>query len=125
MIKRILIVDDNPDILFIVTMYLGQLGPNYQVETCTSGPEALAAGQIRPFDLVISDYELPDFNGLELARALSGRQPGLKLILMSGGGLGPESSKAAEWGVSAFIAKPFTVEKMLAAVRGALENETR
>jgi len=122
MIKRILIVDDDPNILFLLTQYLAQLGPDYQVEACSSGSEALALSRVRLFDLVISDYNMAGLNVLQLAQTLRERQPELKFILMSGHDEALLIQKVAELGLSGFIAKPFTMASFYAAVRSALES---
>lgn len=122
MIKRILVVDDNPDILLVLTEYLTMVGPDYQLEVCHSGAEALTLGQIRPFDLVISDYIMGNLDGMQLASKLKERQPGLKFILMSGGDEVSMSQKVAEAGLSSFIKKPFTMATVRETVRTVLNS---
>ena len=121
MITRILIVDDDPDILLLLTRSLTLVGPDYQLEVCQSGTEALTLGQIRPFDLVISDYSMDDLNGLQLASKLKERQPELKVILMSGNGYAGLAQKTAEAGLNGFISKPFKLAKVFETVRAVLE----
>ena len=121
MIRRILIVDDDPDILLLLTRSLTLVGPDYQLEVCQSGTEALTLGQIRPFDLVISDYSMNDLNGLQLASKLKERQPELKVILMSGNGYAGLAQKTAEAGLNGFISKPFKLAKVFETVRAVLE----
>ncbi|MCB0166178.1 MAG: response regulator [Anaerolineae bacterium] len=122
MIKRILIVDDNPDILLVLTKYLALIGPDFQFEVSESGTEALTLGQIRPFDLVISDYVMGDLDGLQLASKLRQRQPGLKFILMSGGDEGSLAQKAAEAGLNSFIKKPFTLATVQETIRTVMNS---
>ena len=121
MIRRILIVDDDPDILLLLTRSLTLVGPDYQLEVCQSGTEALTLGQIRPFDLVISDYSMNDLNGLQLASKLKERLPGLKVILMSGNEYAGLAQKTAEAGLNGFISKPFKLAKVFETVRAVLE----
>ena len=121
MIKRILIVDDNPDILLVLTQYLSLLGPDYQLEVCHSGIEALALERIRSFDLVISDYIMHQLDGLQLAYQLKEQQPDLKFILMSGDNKVMFTQKATEVKLSGFIHKPFTLAMVHETVRAVLE----
>ena len=121
MIRRILIVDHDPDILLLLTRSVTLVGPDYQLEVCQSGTEALTLGQIRPFDLVISDYSMDDLNGLQLASKLKERQPELKVILMSGNGYAGLAQKTAEAGLNGFISKPFKLAKVFETVRAVLE----
>ncbi|HMR66978.1 MAG TPA: response regulator [Anaerolineae bacterium] len=113
MSKRILVVDDDSTILFVLTRYLTQLGPEFQVTSCGSGAEALALDMARPYDLVISDCNIPGLTGLDLAQALITRRPDVKLILMSGG-------FEPDFPLDGFLAKPFTPDEARAAVRAAL-----
>ncbi|MCB9079782.1 MAG: response regulator [Anaerolineaceae bacterium] len=122
MIKRILLVDDNPAILSLLIRYLSQLQPNYQLEICHSGVEALSLDQIRPFDLVISDYIMDHLDGLQLARHLKQRQPDVKFILMSGDDKTVMAQKATEAGLSGFISKPFTLETIQEAMNTVWEG---
>ncbi|KQQ32343.1 hypothetical protein ASF61_14930 [Duganella sp. Leaf126] len=82
--KRILIVDDNPEILLVTTEFLAAQG--YTVEVASSGEQALellAAG--RPIDLLFTDIVMPDgMNGIDLARAVARRYPHIKLLAASG-----------------------------------------
>ena len=122
MIKRILLVDDNPAILSLLIRYLSQLQPNYQLEICHSGVEALSLDQIHPFDLVISDYIMDHLDGLQLARHLKQRQPDVKFILMSGDDKTVMAQKATEAGLSGFISKPFTLETIQEAMNTVWEG---
>ncbi|MCB0210550.1 MAG: response regulator [Anaerolineae bacterium] len=122
MIKRILLVDDNPDILSLLTRYLAHLRPDCQLEVCHSGVEVLSLDQIRPFDLVISDYIMNHLDGLQLARTLKERQPDVKFILMSGNDRVTMAQKAIEAGLSGFISKPFTLKTVEEAVSTVLEG---
>lgn len=121
MIKRILIVDDNPDILLLLTQYLALMGSDYQLEACHSGAEALSLGQTRPFDLVISDYAIGNMNGVQLASKLKEQQPELKFILMSGGDGDELAQRAAKAGLSNSISKPFRLSTVYEIVRTVLE----
>lgn len=117
MIKRILIVDDDPDVLFLLTRCLAELGPEFQLTSCSSGPEALALSQAKSFDLVISDYVMPELDGLQLASTLRERQPGLKFILVTGQGQQVLAHKAPGLHLDGLICKPFTLDRVWQMVR--------
>ena len=123
MIKRVLVVDDNPDILLVLTQYLSLLGPDYQLEVCHSGMEALTLDRLHPFDLVIADYGMQQLDGLQLAYQLKKRQPNLKFILMSGDTNVVFTEEAAKAGLNGFISKPFTLTTIHETVRNTLERE--
>jgi DNA-binding response OmpR family regulator len=122
--KRILIVDDEPSLAFLLAENLVDLGPDYEIETCCSGAEALALNQADPFDLVITDWMMPGINGLQLMRVLTQKQPETKLILMTAYGNEAIAIKAQDLGVTSYISKPFRMEEMLATVQAVLERKS-
>ncbi|MDH4130274.1 MAG: response regulator [Gemmatimonadota bacterium] len=72
-----------------------------------------------PIDLLLTELRLPGHSGIELAKSLRERFPGLPVVFVSGDGLGPHLSgeiEAPAW----FVAKPFLPAELIAAVHGAL-----
>lgn len=121
--KRILIVDNEPSLTFFLAENLTELGPEYEIETCHSGVEAITLTSTGPFDLVITDFWMPVINGLQLSRFLNQRYPQIKIILITAYGNEALMSQARELDVTYYITKPFELEEMLTAVRTALEDE--
>jgi len=122
--KRILIVDDEPNLAFLLAENLVDLGPNYEIEVCNSSADALVLNQKKPFDLVITDLMMPDINGLTLTKHLTQQKPEIKLILMTAYGNEEIALKAQKLGISGYITKPFALEEMLTAVQVALGSES-
>lgn len=122
MIKQILIVDDDPAVLFFLTQCLAELGPEFQLTSCHSGQEALTLSETKLFDLVLSDYTMPGLNGLQLANALRERQPELKFILLTGRGEEVLNHKKSDVYLNGFIHKPFTPDLVWKVVRTAIAN---
>jgi two-component system chemotaxis response regulator CheY len=120
--KRILIVDDEPNLAFLLAENLVDLGPDYEIEVCNSSADALALNKARPFDLVITDLMMPDINGLALTKYLIQQQPEIKLILITAYGNEDIAMKAQKLGISRYITKPFEMEDMLEAVESALNT---
>lgn len=120
--KRILIVDDEPNLAFLLAENLVDLGPNYEIEVCNSSADALTLNQEKPFDLVITDLMMPDINGLALTKYLTQQKPEIKLILMTAYGNEEVALKAQKLGISSYITKPFDMEDMLIAVQTALDT---
>ncbi len=116
--ERVLIVDDEPMLLAIARRFLEKLG--YTVATADTPEEALALLDApgERFDLLLADVRMPGMNGFELAAAARSRRPGIACLFMSG--FTGEADTAAAGGAP-LIAKPFSVEKLSAAVRSALE----
>lgn len=92
----ILVVDDQPDVVLVLGKLLEAFG--YRVVCCQAAREALQALESRAdIALVLSDIRMPGFDGVDLARVLRHRFPGLPVLLMSGmaDGRGPEPDGVA------------------------------
>jgi DNA-binding NtrC family response regulator len=105
--KRLLLVDDEPALLELLTKYLERLG--YQIEACWSGEDAIAKFDQDPerYDLVLTDLTLGGMSGEEMLEHMHRRRPGLQAIISSGYPYVPKSKKIF------FLQKPF-IPKMLA-----------
>jgi DNA-binding response OmpR family regulator len=82
---------------------------------------ALATGG---FDLLITDKNLPDVDGLELLRRAQELNPGLKVVLMTGFPTAETRTHAQELGVQSYVTKPFGVHDILAVCEAALAAPT-
>ena len=114
--KTILVVDDEPDILKVITFRLKKLG--YDAIAVPSGDEALRLVNEKTPDLILLDYRLPDINGLEVGRLIrsNDRLKSVPIILISafGGDDIEEALKRAV--VDEYVKKPFEPEKLIALV---------
>jgi two-component system response regulator GlrR len=103
--RRILVVDDDEDLLLIVGEYLDSIGIRFHLAENTA--QALKCLAHFEYDLVISDFQMPGQSGLDLFQSVAFRYPGLPFILMSGN-LDPRLRReATRMGVCNFIEKPF------------------
>jgi CheY-like chemotaxis protein len=105
---RILIVDDEPEILVILERMLRKM--NHETVLAGNGKEAVRRLEEAPFDLVLTDLIMPESEGIETIAAVRKRWPGVKIIAMSGGGRQspvPYLAVAANLGADATLAKPF------------------
>lgn len=121
---RILLVDDEPDILDSLAATLEQALP-VEVETARSAEEAQEriAGS-RPYHMVITDQRMPGAKGTELLAWLRREHPEAVRVLMSAfydSFLGPDARESEP---HLFLRKPFRVDTMVASVREALELAT-
>jgi signal transduction histidine kinase/ActR/RegA family two-component response regulator len=117
---RLLLVDDEPALVRLGHAVLTQLG--YDVAAYTSSIEALAAFQAAPhhFDLVITDYTMPQMTGDALTRALRGLRPDIPIILETGFSHTMDAEQAAALGIDAFLLKPWTVLELARTVAQVL-----
>ena len=118
---RILVVDDEPQILRAMQMKLR--GAGYTVETAATAEEALMKAAMRPPDAVVLDLLLPDGNGGEVCRELRTWSTAPVLVLSA---VGEESEKIAalDAGADDYVTKPFSGDELLARLRAALRRTT-
>jgi two-component system, OmpR family, KDP operon response regulator KdpE len=118
---RILVVDDEPQILRAVEMQLR--GAGYAVETAGTAEEALMKAGMRPPDAVILDLLLPDGRGTDVCRELRTWSSAPVLVLSA---VGEESEKieALDAGADDYVTKPFSGDELLARLRAALRRTT-
>ncbi|HVY27760.1 MAG TPA: response regulator [Polyangiaceae bacterium] len=121
MSKTILVVDDSKAMRLIVRRTLRQAGfGDYEVEEAANGLEALERiGQAAPA-LVISDWNMPEMNGIELLKELNARKVSVRFGFVTTEGTPDMRAMADEAGALFLIAKPFTPEQFESALRPLL-----
>jgi signal transduction histidine kinase/CheY-like chemotaxis protein len=124
--ERILLAEDEPELRKLCAGVLRAKG--YEVRTASGGREALALAEREgaPFDLLVTDVQMPDLNGALLAERLRERQPGLRVLFVSGNARGVIKEDAARLppGTS-FLAKPFSPRAFTLRVRDCLDGPPR
>ena len=110
-VLKVLIVDDQSSVRQMTRLTLQQLGFRF-IQESENGKEAFERAISQPLDLIISDYNMPEMDGLGLLRAVRGHQGVRKLpfILLTGRGDKELVVKAAQAGVNNYLVKPFTPE---------------
>jgi two-component system KDP operon response regulator KdpE len=111
---RILVVDDEPQILRVLRINL--VARQYVVVTATTGAEALTAAKTEHPDLVILDLGLPDLDGVEVIRRLRAWTK-VPVIVLSGRADSQDKVQALDAGADDYVTKPFSVDELLARVR--------
>lgn len=119
--EHLLIIDDEAAIVRLLQRALSRLG--YRVTTFERGSEAVEAFRQSPneFDLVLTDFTMPNLDGLQVARALHALRPDVPILLMSGNGADHTSATLVAAGVRGTIDKPLTVAALGEAIRRALD----
>jgi CheY-like chemotaxis protein len=118
---RILLVDDNPELLEVQRTVLRHVG--HEVVTAGYGKEAFRMAEHSTFCLLITDIIMPEVDGLDLILALRHRQPRLKIIAITGGGRMEPAGYldiAKKLGAARTLAKPVTGGQLLSAVASVL-----
>lgn len=117
---RILIVDDEEDLVNTLQRLLQTELPGSRVDVAFSGEEGLSRLAARSYDLLIADVRMPGFDGLELIKGVRYLDTRVPIVLMTGYGSMSVREEADQLGVNLYVAKPFDVDKMLSAVRKLL-----
>lgn len=122
--KRILYIDDDLDILEVMEKMISYHG--YDVSITSIGYEAIEMIRSEParFDLIITDYNMPDINGLELSEKIFNINPKIPIILGTGS-IKLNEEEVKEAGINAFLQKPFSMEELMKTIQGLLDNTTR
>jgi CheY-like chemotaxis protein len=118
----ILLVDDEEQLRELLTFVLENAG--HIVRKAADGNEALESYRNDPADVVVTDIVMPNKEGTETILELRRNYPGIKIIAMSGGGRNnPQDylKLAKTFGANMTLAKPFTNQEFLDAVRTVLE----
>jgi two-component system response regulator GlrR len=116
---RILVVDDDPGLLRLLTIRLR--AENYEVEAVESAAAALASCvRFRP-DLVITDLRMDNMDGIGLLKELQSRWPGLRVIILTAHGTIPDAVHATHSGAFGFLTKPVDKQELLDNVQKALK----
>ena len=118
--ERILVVDDELDMLMLLRMIIED-NSDYAVETTNNPSEGLRMLTEKDYDLVISDLKMPGMDGMELFDELKEIKPGVPVIIITAYGSLETADEAMKKGVSDFITKPFRKDSILFTINRVLE----
>lgn len=122
--QKILVVDDEPSVVQIVTYALGRKG--YQVMQAFDGQQALDAVATDPPDLVVLDLMMPNVDGWKVYETLKteDRYRDIKVVVLTGVGEFENQLKTLEFGVDEYITKPFKAAEVADAVAATLSTDS-
>jgi len=120
--ERILVVDDEEDILELVTYNLTREG--YHIKGATTGEAALKKIQSESFDLIVLDLMLPGIDGLKVAKSLKSnpRTRNIPIIMLTAKGEEADIVTGLELGADDYITKPFSPRVLIARVRAVIRR---
>jgi two-component system, OmpR family, response regulator len=117
---RILVVDDEPNILDVISMALRFEG--FEVDTAANGRDALAGvREFRPH-LMLLDIMLPDMEGFEVARRLGADRAGLPIVFLTARDTTEDKVRGLTMGGDDYVTKPFSLEELVARIRAILRR---
>jgi two-component system KDP operon response regulator KdpE len=116
---RVLIVDDEPNILATLAPLLRTRG--YEVLTAMSGRAALETVEREKPDLIVLDLGLPDMDGVDVCRSVR-ETMSVPIVVLSARGAERDKVRALDTGADDYVTKPFGAEEFLARIRAALRR---
>lgn len=121
--KRVLVVDDEEDMLWMLQRNLNKGMPDVEILAASSGEEALAVLSDKTANLVITDINMPGMNGLDLLLEINNRYPQTGVIIMTAYPSSAYENEAMMSGSLRFIEKPFDINEMRAIVEQHLKED--
>jgi len=120
MAKKILVADDEPNIVTALEFLLERAG--YEVRTAANGDEALAAIAQDPPDLVLLDIMMPVKSGYEVCKRIRDEPQWqhVKVVMLSAKGRDAEVTKGLAMGADLYVTKPFSTRELLAQIKALL-----
>lgn len=116
---RIVLVDDDPGLLRLLTIRLRSEG--FEVAACESASQALTSVPRFQPDVLVTDLRMKDKDGIGLLKELQGRYPALPVILLTAHGTIPDAVTATKSGAFAFLTKPVEKDQLLEQIEAALK----
>jgi DNA-binding NtrC family response regulator len=120
MTERILVIDDEPDMLLLMSMIIEE-NTEWEVETTNNPSEGLKMAMENDYDLVIADLKMPGLDGMEVFEELKEMKPDIPVVIITAYGSLEIADEARNKGVADFITKPFRKDTILFTMDRVLE----
>lgn len=122
MSHRILVVDDEPNIVLSLEFLMKQAG--YDVQTAADGEEALEVVREQPPSLILLDINMPKLNGYEVCEAVRANPDwkNTRIVMLTAKGRDIEREKGLAVGADDYVTKPFATQDVVAKVREILDG---
>jgi len=117
---NILIIDDDPDICLLLEKYFKKKG--FEANTVPNGTDAIAQLKKAPVDVVLCDFKLPDYNGIEILQKIKIINPKIQVIIITGYSEVRIAVDALKKGAFEYVTKPLYPDEILLTVQNALEK---
>ena len=118
--EKLLVVDDEPDMLRLLSMIIKEKTP-YEVTTTNNPLEALELAKTGSFDLIIADLKMPGLDGIELLESVKRFDEDIPVVIITAYGTVEAAVETIQKGAFDFITKPFRKEQILFTVEKALK----
>ncbi len=119
--KRVLVVDDEPNIVMSLEFLMRRAG--FEVGVARNGREALEALEGAPPDLLLLDVMMPEFDGYEVCERVRARPDwsGTKIVMLTARGREVERERGLSLGADAYVTKPFSTRDLVEQVKRMLD----
>ncbi len=114
-VVRVLVIDDDADIRRLLCDILTSAG--HLVADASNGAEGIEIFKKEAFDLVLTDLEMPEMSGWEVARSIKNHNPDVTIALITGWGETIDSTRLRESGISTIVNKPFRMDQIINLAR--------
>jgi len=121
---RILLIEDEEPIRRVMVRILSEENSSYEITESVDGKDGLSKLSSTPFDLVLCDIKMPKMDGIEVLQKAKAKGIFVPFIMLTGHGNVETAVEAMKLGAYDFIAKPPDLNRLLTAVRHAIENKT-
>lgn len=120
---KILLIDDDVETLEMMSVHLRLQG--YDVTTTSLGQEGLNAIKENQFDVVLTDLNLPDINGIEMVKLCKEASPNVEIIMITGYGSMEKAIEATKAGAFYYVEKPIDLDELQVLLEKAIERKTQ
>jgi DNA-binding NtrC family response regulator len=120
---NVLVIDDDTSMLDLARFHLQLRGWN--VAQAETGEEGLALAASSPFNIALTDYSLPDLDGVEVVRRLKEQSPEMEIIVITGYGTVDVAVEATKAGAFYFVEKPVDFDELMILMDKALERRSQ
>lgn len=122
--SRLLIIDDDKDICLVLSKFL--IKNNYEVDVAHRGDEGLKLLRAHDYTLILCDYRLPDFTGVEMLRKIKLLQPTTAVIIITGYSDVRTAVETFRYGANDYVTKPLYPDELLVTIKETIvKNEKR
>lgn len=121
---QILLIEDEEPIRRVMVRILSEESASYEITEAENGKQGLSKLEKNAFDLVLCDIKMPKMDGIEVLQAAKAKGIYVPFIMLTGHGNVETAVEAMKLGAYDFIAKPPDLNRLLTAVRHAIENKT-
>src|SRR5688572_1406208 len=121
---RLLIIDDDKDICLVLSKFLTK--NNYEVDVAHKGDDGLKLLRTHDYTLILCDYRLPDFTGVEMLRKIKLLQPAVAVIIITGYSDVRTAVETFRYGANDYVTKPLYPDELLLTIKETIaKNEKR